>query len=66
MVKINKISFISKSTLYLVPTPIGNLADITYRALYILRNVDMIAAENIYHTDILLKKFDIKKKICII
>lgn len=47
------------STLYLVPTPIGNLQDITYRALTILKKVDYIIAENFYKTKFLLKYFSI-------
>ena len=49
--------------LYIVPTPIGNFSDITQRALTILTNVDMIAAENIYHTHVLLKNFKIYNKL---
>ncbi|WP_343190362.1 SAM-dependent methyltransferase [Buchnera aphidicola (Mollitrichosiphum nigrofasciatum)] len=49
--------------LYIIPTPIGNLNDITKRALKTLNKVDLIIAENIQHTNILLKKFNIKKKI---
>lgn len=48
---------ICPGTLYLVPTPIGNLEDMTERAVHVLQKADVIAAEDTRHTRILTERF---------
>jgi 16S rRNA (cytidine1402-2'-O)-methyltransferase len=50
------------ATLYIVPTPIGHLEDITQRALTVLRTVNLIVAEDTRHTGRLLKHFGIQNR----
>ncbi|MFC1869484.1 16S rRNA (cytidine(1402)-2'-O)-methyltransferase [Thermodesulfobacteriota bacterium] len=52
-----------KGTLYVVSTPIGNLEDITLRALKVLKDVDMIAAENVRHTKGFCNHYGIKTRL---
>lgn len=51
---------LQKSKIYVVPTPIGNLADITLRSLDVLKNVDVIYCEDTRNTSKLLNYYDIK------
>ncbi|MBW1721024.1 MAG: 16S rRNA (cytidine(1402)-2'-O)-methyltransferase [Deltaproteobacteria bacterium] len=59
----NEIRGKGRGTLYVVSTPIGNLEDITLRALKVLEQVDLIAAESVNHTRGLCRHYGIRTKI---
>lgn len=56
---------INPKTIYITATPIGNLGDITIRALEVLQDVDFIVCEDTRKTGVLLRYYGIKSKLCI-
>ncbi len=56
-------SYDGSSTLYLIPTPIGNMDDVTFRTINILKDVEVVFSEDTRVTANLLNHFDIKKKL---
>ena len=51
-------------TLYIVPTPVGNLEDMTFRAVRVLKEADLILAEDTRTSGMLLKHYGISAKLC--
>ena len=49
--------------LYIVPTPVGNMEDMTMRAIRVLKEADLILAEDTRTSSVLLKHFDIKNRL---
>ena len=56
-------SYDDSASLYLIPTPIGNLDDITIRALNTIKQVDVLLCEDTRDTGLLLKKYDIRQNL---
>jgi 16S rRNA (cytidine1402-2'-O)-methyltransferase len=63
LIKTNETSKVLESILYVISTPIGNLDDISFRALHILQKVNFILAEDSRVSGILLKKYNIKARV---
>ena len=55
-------SYYNRPTVYLIPTPIGNMEDITLRSIHTLEKVEVIFSEDTRVTGLLLKHLKIKKK----
>ena len=53
----------SAGKLYIVPTPVGNLEDMTFRAVKVLQEADLILAEDTRTSSVLLKHYDIHGKL---
>ena len=49
--------------LYIVPTPVGNLEDMTFRAVRILKEADLILAEDTRTSSVLLKHYEIRNRV---
>lgn len=60
---INYINLSTPTMLYIVPSPIGNLADITFRAIEVLKSVDVILAEDTRTSSVLLNHYQIQKPV---
>ena len=50
-------------TLYIIPTPVGNMADMTFRAIRILKEADLVLAEDTRTSGVLLKHFEIQNRL---